>query len=136
MDNLASVKIELLPSTPVLMRQETQEIQAWSLDQDDSLEEEMATYSSIFAWKISWTEEPDRLRSMGSQRIHHDWPTEHRCNWQSCTYLMHISGWICTCAYTCDNFLNSKQTDKKGIYYVNEEIKITLFYLLLFWLSF
>ena len=32
----------------------------------------MATYSSILAWKISWTEEPGRLRSLGSQRIRHD----------------------------------------------------------------
>ena len=35
----------------------------------------MATYSSILAWKISWTEEPDRLQSMGSQRVEHDWVT-------------------------------------------------------------
>ena len=37
-----------------------------------SLEKEMATHSSILAWKIPWTEEPDRLQSMGSQRIGHD----------------------------------------------------------------
>ena len=34
--------------------------------------EEMATHSSILAWKISWTEEPDGLQSMGSQRVGHD----------------------------------------------------------------
>ena len=34
---------------------------------EDPLEKEMATYSSILAWKIPWTEEPDRLQSMGSQ---------------------------------------------------------------------
>ena len=34
-------------------------------------------YSSILAWKISWTEEPGRLQSTGSQRIRHDWATEH-----------------------------------------------------------
>ena len=39
----------------------------WSLGQEDSLEEEMATQSSILAWKIPWTEEPGRLQSMGSQ---------------------------------------------------------------------
>ena len=39
-----------------------------SLGQEDPLEQEMATHSSIFAWRIPWTEEPDRLRSMGSQR--------------------------------------------------------------------
>ena len=38
-----------------------------SLRGEDSLEEEMATHSSILAWKISWTEEPDRLQSMELQ---------------------------------------------------------------------
>ena len=37
-----------------------------------SLEKEMATHSSIPAWKIPWTEEPGRLQSMGSQRVGHD----------------------------------------------------------------
>ena len=37
-----------------------------------SLEKEMATHSSIPAWKIPWTEEPGRLQSMGSQRVRHD----------------------------------------------------------------
>ena len=37
-----------------------------------SLEKEMATHSSILAWKIPWAEEPDRLQSMGSQRVGHD----------------------------------------------------------------
>ena len=40
-----------------------------SLGREDLLEKEMATYSSILAWKISWTEEPDRLQFMGSQRV-------------------------------------------------------------------
>ena len=39
---------------------------------EDPLEEEMATYSSILAWKIPWTEEPGGLPSMGSQRVRHD----------------------------------------------------------------
>ena len=39
-----------------------------SLGQEDPLEEGMATQSSILAWRIPWTEEPDRLRSLGSQR--------------------------------------------------------------------
>ena len=41
--------------------QETQEMQVQSLGQEDSLEEEMATHSSILAWRIPWTEEPGRL---------------------------------------------------------------------------
>ena len=48
----------------------------WSLGQEDPLEEEMATHSSILAWRIPWTEEPDGLQSMGSQRVGHVWATE------------------------------------------------------------
>ena len=44
-----------------------QETQVWSLGQEDLLEKEMATHSSILAWEIPWTEEPGRLQSMGSQ---------------------------------------------------------------------
>ena len=44
-----------------------QEMQVWSLAQEDPREEEMATLSSILAWEIQWTEEPGRLQSMGSQ---------------------------------------------------------------------
>ena len=45
-----------------------QETWAQSLGRDDALEKEMATHSSILAWKIPWTKEPGRLPSMGSQR--------------------------------------------------------------------
>ena len=43
-----------------------------SLGREDPLEKEMAIHSSILAWKIPWTEEPDRLQSMGSKRVRHD----------------------------------------------------------------
>ena len=43
-----------------------------SLGQEDPLGKEMATHSSILAWRIPWTEEPDRLQSMASQRNGHD----------------------------------------------------------------
>ena len=46
-----------------------------SLGWEDPLEKEMATHSSTLAWKISWTEEPCRLQSMGLQRVRHDWMT-------------------------------------------------------------
>ena len=52
-----------------------QEIRVWSPGWEDPLEKEMATHSSILAWKISWTEEPGGLQSMGSQRVGHDWAT-------------------------------------------------------------
>ena len=43
-----------------------------SLGWEDPLEKEMATHSSTLAWKMPWTEEPDRLQSRGSQRVVHD----------------------------------------------------------------
>ena len=46
-----------------------------SLGWEDPLEKEMAIHSRTIAWKISWTEEPGRLQSMGSQRVGHDWVT-------------------------------------------------------------
>ena len=49
-----------------------QETQVQSLGQEDPLEEEMATPSSILAWEIPWTEEPGGLQSMRSQRIGHN----------------------------------------------------------------
>ena len=51
------------------------ETQVWSLGLEDPLEKEMATHSSTLAWKIPWTEEPDRLQYMGSQRVGLDWVT-------------------------------------------------------------
>ena len=48
-----------------------QETQVRSLGQENSLEKEMANHSSILAWKISWTEEPGGLQSMGPQRVRH-----------------------------------------------------------------
>ena len=49
--------------------QELQEMQVRSLGREDSLEEGMATHSSIFAWRIPWTEEPGGSQSIGSQRV-------------------------------------------------------------------
>ena len=43
-----------------------------SLGQEDTLEKEMATHSSILAWEIPWMEEPGRLQSMGPERVGHD----------------------------------------------------------------
>ena len=52
--------------------QETQEMQVRSLGWEDPLEKEMATHSSILAWKIPWTEEPGGLQLIGSQRVGQD----------------------------------------------------------------
>ena len=50
----------------------TQETWVRSMDGDDSVEKEMATHSSILAWRITWTEKPGVLQSIGSQRIGYD----------------------------------------------------------------
>ena len=55
-----------------LPMQETQETWVQSLGGEDPLEEEMATHSSILAWKIPWTDKPGGLQSTGSQRVGHD----------------------------------------------------------------
>ena len=49
-----------------------QETWVRSLGREDPLEKEMATHSSILAWRIPWTEEPGGLQSTGSQRVRHD----------------------------------------------------------------
>ena len=48
------------------------ETQVRFLGREDPLEKEMAIHSSTLAWKIPWTEEPDRLQSMGLQRVGHN----------------------------------------------------------------
>ena len=49
-----------------------QETQVQSVSQEDSLEKEMSTHTSILAWRIPWTEDPRGLQSMGSQRVRHN----------------------------------------------------------------
>ena len=55
-----------------------QEKQVRSLGWEDLLEEDMATHSSILAWKTPWTEEPGELQSMRSQRIRHGLVTKQQ----------------------------------------------------------
>ena len=60
------------------------------LGQEDPLEEDMATHSSILAWRIPWTEEPGGLQSMRSQRVGNDRVTEYTHKSHTvhrCTYL-------------------------------------------------
>ena len=53
--------------------QEPQETSILSLNQEDPLEKDIATFSSILPRKIQWTEEPGGLQSKGLQRVRHDW---------------------------------------------------------------
>ena len=63
-DSIYSLVTQLVKNLPAI--QETQvQSQRW----EDTLEEGMATHSSILAWRITWTEEPGGLQSMGSQRV-------------------------------------------------------------------
>ena len=55
-----------------------QDMQVQSLGQKDPLEKKMAIHSSILAWEIPWTEEPDGLQSMGLQRVGQDLATEEQ----------------------------------------------------------
>ena len=62
----ASLVVQTVKNLPAM-----QETQVRSLGGEDPLEKEMATHSSILAWRIPWTEEIGRLQSMGLQRIEH-----------------------------------------------------------------
>ena len=63
----ASLVAQMVKCLPTM-----QETWVQSLGQEDSLEKEMATHSSILAWKIPWMEEPGKLQSMGLQRVKHN----------------------------------------------------------------
>ena len=63
----ASLVVQVVKSLPT-----KHETQVRSLGQEDPLEREMATHSSILAWGIPWTEEPSGLQSMGLQRVRHN----------------------------------------------------------------
>ena len=63
----ASLVVHMVKNLPAM-----QETRVRSLGQEDALEKEMVTHSSILAWRIPWTEEPGGLQSTGSQRVRHD----------------------------------------------------------------
>ena len=67
MAQMASLVAQMVKNPPAM-----QETWIWTLGWEDPLEKEMATHSSIPAWRIPWTEEPGGLQSMGLQRVGHD----------------------------------------------------------------
>ena len=84
-----------------LPMQETQEMWVRSLGQEDPLEEEMATHSSILAWKIPRMEEPGRLQSMGSLRVRNDWVTKQQLlyNIVSVSAMQQLKSTVTICMY-------------------------------------
>ena len=80
-DNRASLVAQMVKNMPAV-----QETWVQSLGPEDPLEKGMATHYSILAQRISWTEEPGGLQSMGSQRVRHDWVTN--------TFTFHIDDYI------------------------------------------
>ena len=86
--NLATLVAQRLKHLPAMW-------ETWvrSLGWEAPLEKEMATHSSILAWRIPWREEPSRLHSMGSQRVGHNWATSLSCfasMWNKCNASLNI----------------------------------------------
>ena len=76
----------------------------YPLGWEDPLEEGIATYSSILAWGIPWTEEPDRLQSTGAQRVWHDWAFPYPlCRCYATFLILHLIeiSW-CYCHFCCN----------------------------------
>ena len=76
-----------------LAMQEAQETWVWSLSWEVPLEKSMAAHSSVLSWEILWTKEPSGPQSIASQRVGHDWATEHthRAPWSSKKYRLEVT---------------------------------------------
>ena len=90
----ASLVAQLVKNLPTM-----QLTWVWSLGWEDSLEEGMATNSSIFAWRIPWPEGPGGLQSMGSQRVGHDWAAKHSivCYVTECSVITRLQSDVLEC---------------------------------------
>ena len=77
--------VEMVKTLPTM-----RDPRVWSLGWVDPLEMEMATHSSLLAWKMPWTEEPDGLQSMGSQRVGCDLVTKQQ------HYVIYLHIYVCT----------------------------------------
>ena len=110
-----------------------QEMRVWSLGWKDPLEWEMATDSSILAWRIPRIEEPSRLQPMGSQRVIHDWAQHHHCYsrftmlWESTqqsdsvTYIyIYVCVFVCVCVLALEWF----QIRRAGLFTIRTDAQI------------
>ena len=112
----ASLVAQLVKNLPAM-----HETWVWSLGREDPLEKEMATYSSILAWRIPWAEEPCRLQSVGSQRGRHDWVTNNNKKQQ-----VNMYGGERTRRFPlrCFYFLNKIRSKGTGICYGKEMFEV------------
>ena len=121
-----------------------QETRVWSLGGEYQLEKEMATHSSIVAWKIPWTEEePGGLQSMGSQRVRHNWVHTHthtHTHTISITlltlqliikYLNHEKELIVILTYTVNLYVNRYSVLKTFRLYMNNRVLSSILFDLL-----
>ena len=74
--NLVTARLTSLVAQTVKCVPTMPETWVQSLGREDLLEKEMATHSSILAWRVLWTEEPGSLQSMGWQRVGYNWATK------------------------------------------------------------
>ena len=104
-----SFRLKRLPAMP--------ETRVRSLGREDPQVKEMATHSSVLAWRIPWTEEAGRLQSMGSQRVGHGWETSlslslythdlKQCLFAHCWLLLNIC-WLDECLNWTISFLGAE----------------------------
>ena len=90
-----------------------QEMQVWSLGQEDSLEEERATHSSILAWEVPRTEEPGGLQSTGSQRVRHKWMCSH--------FLIYETGMTACIQSACEHRMNKYMQSLQNIAWTSQD---------------
>ena len=84
----ASLMVQTVGNLPAM-----QESRVWSLGWENPLEKETATHSSILAWEIPWTEEPDGLQSMELQRVRHNWETNTQGKMMSLEWTLILTAW-------------------------------------------
>ena len=94
-----------------------QKTRVWSLGWEDPLEKEMATHSSILAWRIPWIEKPGRLQSKGFQRVRHNWATNTFPSFQM-PHLSLIAVKSVLTGWTPEHPKNSSQ-----LYYIVKEVE-------------
>ena len=109
--------------------QEMQETQVWSLGQEDPLEEEMATHSSILNLEIPWTEEHGGRESRGSQGVEHNRATKHKS----------IYIYMCVCVCVCVRIYRYTHSFLNTVYWKDYSISIEFSKMILaiyVWVSF